>query len=106
MKSLTATLLKKSVLAQWHKRWKDKKVNKKEQFGDELLFLRLGLISVNLFFVARLRGGCFCKYFFNLVSFFLGFFYRILFRLVLEKKEFVQRLEQRVFAMEYANHFP
>ena len=55
MKSLTATLLKKSVLAQWHKRWKDKKVNKKEQFGDELLFLRLGLIFVNLFFVARLR---------------------------------------------------
>ena len=32
MKSLMATLLKKLVLAQWHKGWKDKKVNKKEQF--------------------------------------------------------------------------
>ena len=84
MKSLTATLLKKSVLAQWHKRGRIKKSTKKSNSCDELLFLRLDLIFVNLFFVARLRGGCFCKYFFNLVSFFHGF-YRILFRLVLEK---------------------
>ena len=91
MKSLTATLLKKSVLAQWHKGWKNKKSTKKSNSCDELLFLRLGLVFVNLFFVARLRGGCFCKYFFNLVGCFHGF-YPILFRLVLEKKEFVQRL--------------